>query len=113
MWQLASVALQDAYTDFVLYRQAMRCTQNTLTFYGYGRAIGYHNPRDKAVILLMVDTGLRRAEVIALNWGDVDIATGLVRVTRGKGGKAPLGGYRRDNAPCASCVPPNTGRRDR
>ncbi len=48
----------------------------------------YHNPRDKAVILLMVDTGLRRSEVIALNWGDVDIATGLARVTRGKGGKA-------------------------
>ncbi len=174
-WQLASVALQDAYTDFVLSRQAMRCTQNTLTFYGYtagkfltwlegqnvttpaevdarhvraflaeliasgksdwtvndnARAIrtllrfwhaeGYlpapvtfampkvekkrlpcltaeqvqtvlaacNNPRDKAVILLMVDTGLRRSEVIGLNWGDMDIATGLARVTRGKGGKA-------------------------
>jgi integrase/recombinase XerD len=174
-WTLASVALRDAYTDFVLSRQAMRCTQNTLTFYGYtagkfltwlegqsvnapaevdarhvraylaeliasgksdwtvndhARAIrtllrfwhaeGYlpapvtfampkvekkrlpcltaeqvqtvlaacANPRDKAVILLMVDTGLRRSEVIALNWGDVDMATGLARVTRGKGGKA-------------------------
>ena len=44
--------------------------------------------RDKALILLMVDTGLRRAEVCALNWGDVDISSGLVRVVRGKGGKA-------------------------
>ncbi len=42
MWQLASVALQDAYTDFVLSRQAMRCTQDTLAFYGYGSAVGYH-----------------------------------------------------------------------
>lgn len=45
-------------------------------------------PRDKALILLMVDTGLRRAEVCALNWEDVDVSSGLVRVVRGKGGKA-------------------------
>ena len=43
--------------------------------------------RDKALILLMVDTGARRAEVCALNWQDVDIATGLVRIVEGKGGK--------------------------
>jgi site-specific recombinase XerD len=46
------------------------------------------NPRDKALIMLMADSGLRRAEVIALNWDDVDIASGLIRVKRGKGGKA-------------------------
>jgi site-specific recombinase XerD len=46
------------------------------------------NPRDKAVILLMVDTGLRRAEVCAINWEDVEVSNGLVRVVRGKGGKA-------------------------
>jgi integrase/recombinase XerD len=45
-------------------------------------------PRDKALILLMVDTGLRRAEVCALNWKDVDISSGLIHVVRGKGGKA-------------------------
>lgn len=44
--------------------------------------------RDKALVLLMVDTGLRRAEVCALNWGNVDIQSGLVQVVRGKGGKA-------------------------
>ena len=44
--------------------------------------------RSKAVILLMVDTGLRRSEVIAMNWGDIDIMSGLGRVVRGKGGKA-------------------------
>jgi site-specific recombinase XerD len=46
------------------------------------------NPRDRALIMLMADSGLRRAEVIALDWGDVDISTGLLRVRRGKGGKA-------------------------
>ena len=44
--------------------------------------------RDKALILLMADTGLRRSEVIALDWEVVDIKSGLVTVRRGKGGKA-------------------------
>ena len=39
---------------------------------------------DKAFIHLMVDSGLRMAEVIALNWGDVDISSGIVRVEKGK-----------------------------
>jgi integrase/recombinase XerD len=46
------------------------------------------NPRDKAIIMLMADSGTRRAETIALSWGDVDIQSGLVRIARGKGGKA-------------------------
>jgi len=36
----------------------------------------------------MADSGLRRSEVIALDWEDVDIMSGLVRVKRGKGGKS-------------------------
>jgi integrase/recombinase XerD len=44
--------------------------------------------RDRALILLMVDSGLRRNEVIALNWGDIDLSSGIVRVEKGKGGKA-------------------------
>ncbi len=174
-WNLASFALRDAYTDFVLSRQAVQCTPATLTFYNYtagkflqwleqksvttpqevtarqvreylaevaangksdktvnanARAIrtlvrfwhteGYmpelikfampkiakkrlpvltadeltkviaacENPRDKAIVLFMADSGLRRAEVIALNWGDVDMQSGLVKVAKGKGGKA-------------------------
>lgn len=173
-WTLASVALRDAYTDFILSRQAMNCTPSTLEFYKYtagiflawieprgvtspeevtarhireyiaqlvgsgkkdttvwdhARAIktmlrfwhneGYINApikfelpkiakkrlpmlmaeqlgqivkacnvRDKAIVLFMADSGLRRAEVCALNWGDVDMQSGLVRVAKGKGGKA-------------------------
>lgn len=36
----------------------------------------------------MADLGLRRAEVISLKWGDVDIMNSFVKVKRGKGGKA-------------------------
>lgn len=43
--------------------------------------------RDKALLLVMVDTGLRRAELCALNWNDVDLNTGVVIVKRGKGNK--------------------------
>lgn len=174
-WAVASYALHDAYTDFILSRQAMLCSPQTIRFYNYtaGKFIKYlekngvTNPdsttarhiraylatlverrlsdsyihgharairtlirfwhsekyilepisfqmpaiakkrlpvlsagdirlvisacqtvRDKALVLLLVDTGLRRAEVCALNWDDVDIPSGLVRVVRGKGGKA-------------------------
>jgi len=173
-WNLASLALNDAYTDFILSRQAMQCTQATLDFYRFttgvfltwaegqsvtspdqvdARLVRYYlanlaskgradktlnaharairtllrfwhaekyipapvsltmpkmekkrlpvlsadelnqivnaaKPRDKALILLMADSGLRRAEVIALNWSDIDIMSGLVKVKRGKGGKA-------------------------
>lgn len=43
--------------------------------------------RDRALILLMVDTGARRSEVCALNWEDANISTGLVTIKEGKGGK--------------------------
>ena len=172
-WALASAALTDAYTDFILSRQAMNCSTFTMSFYrftagkflqwiesqgitdpaeisarhvraflaelvgrglkdttrhDYARGIrtllrfwhkeGYLpqlmqfdmprlekrrlpvltaeqlaqilkfcNVRDKAIVLFLVDSGLRRAEVIRLNWGDVDMPTGLVRVKQGKGKK--------------------------
>jgi site-specific recombinase XerD len=172
-WTLASVALTDAYTDFILSRQAMNCTPATLEFYKYtagafllwienqgvtgpeevtarhvrqylaqliangrkdttlhanARAIRtllrfWHtenyipapikfempklekkrlpvltaeqlkqivkacNVRDRAIILFMADSGLRRSETINRNWGDVDMQSGLVRVRQGKGKK--------------------------
>jgi len=173
-WALASILLDDAYTDFILSRQAMLCKPSTLRFYrftagkfiewlkinnvnspeviaachvraylaeldgkdlsdsyinGHARAIrtlirflykeqyvlelitfemptidrkrllvlsvsdlnrvikACHTPRNKAVVLLIADSGIRRAEICALNWGDIDIATGLIRIVKGKGGK--------------------------
>jgi site-specific recombinase XerD len=172
-WTLASVALLDAYTDFVLSRQVMNCTPATMEFYKYGtgrfmtwveqqgvtspeqitarhvrqylatlaergladtslhgaarsirtlmrfwhsegylpalikfempklakkrlpvltaeqlqRVIKVCNVRDKALVLFMADSGLRRTETINLNWDDVDMQTGLIRVKQGKGRK--------------------------
>jgi integrase/recombinase XerD len=45
------------------------------------------NVRDKAIVLLMADTGLRASEVCHLNWGDLNMENGLVRVRQGKGQK--------------------------
>jgi len=45
------------------------------------------NKRDKAILLFLVDSGLRRGGLCNLNVGDVDMQTGLVRVKQGKGNK--------------------------
>jgi site-specific recombinase XerD len=50
--------------------------------------------RDEAIIRLMLETGLRAGEVVALGVGDVDLASGTLTVRRGKGGKGrvvPIG----------------------
>lgn len=43
--------------------------------------------RDKAIISVLVDTGLRRSELLALRFEDVDIDTGRIVVKHGKGDK--------------------------
>jgi integrase/recombinase XerD len=43
--------------------------------------------RDKALVMFLADTGVRRAELLALTWDDIDMQTGAVKVLRGKGGK--------------------------
>ncbi len=43
--------------------------------------------RDKAIILLMVDTGLRRSEVCSLNWENINLRSGICMVKKGKGKK--------------------------
>ena len=43
--------------------------------------------RDKAIILLMLDSGVRASELCALNVSDIDFDTGEVIVRRGKGQK--------------------------
>jgi integrase len=45
-------------------------------------------PRDRALLLFFVDSGVRRAEALALNWGDVNFQTGAVLIRLGKGNKA-------------------------
>lgn len=43
--------------------------------------------RERAIILTLVDSGLRRQEVCNLNRSDVDLQTGIIRVRQGKGRK--------------------------
>jgi len=43
--------------------------------------------RDAAFIMFMVDSGVRLSELLALNWEDVNIKNGIVRIDDGKGGK--------------------------
>jgi site-specific recombinase XerD len=44
--------------------------------------------RDRALLLFFVDSGIRRAEMLALNWQDVNFQTGAVVIRLGKGNKA-------------------------
>lgn len=44
-------------------------------------------PRDRALVMLLLDTGLRLKEVTALTTDDLNMETGAVIVRRGKGGK--------------------------
>jgi len=52
------------------------CSQKTLL-----------DTRDKAILLFLVDTGLRASEFVALDLADCYYASGAVTVDRGKGGR--------------------------
>ena len=43
--------------------------------------------RDAAILLTLLDTGLRASELISLNLADVNLSSGTVIVRHGKGGK--------------------------
>lgn len=51
-----------------------------------GRLLGVANPRDRALVLFLLDTGLRCAELCSLTGADVDLCALSARVRRGKGG---------------------------
>ena len=43
--------------------------------------------RDKAIVTLFAETGLRASELLGLTVGDLDLSTDTAHVRRGKGGK--------------------------
>ncbi len=47
----------------------------------------YFGIRDRAILLALIDTGLRASELTGLDAGDFDAVTGALTVRRGKGGK--------------------------
>lgn len=56
--------------------------------------VALRHRRDEAMLRLMIETGMRAGEVVALELADVDLSAGTVIVRRGKGGKgrtAPFG----------------------
>lgn len=48
----------------------------------------YDRVWDRAIVTLLFQTGLRRAELSALDWSDVDMTEGTLSVRHGKGDKA-------------------------
>ena len=52
------------------------------------RVLSVCGTRDRALVLTLIDSGLRRGEALSLVWDDVDLRTGAVHVRRGKGDKA-------------------------
>ena len=44
--------------------------------------------RDRALVMTLIDSGIRRGEALDLTWEDADFRTGAVHVRRGKGRKA-------------------------
>jgi site-specific recombinase XerD len=47
-------------------------------------------PRDQALVLVLLDTGIRASECVALMGADVDLKTGAVKIRAGKGEKDRL-----------------------
>lgn len=52
--------------------------------------LSYPSPRDRAALALLATTGLRRSELLALNWPDCDLTNRIAHVRQGKGGKDRL-----------------------
>jgi integrase len=51
------------------------------------RLRGVMNPKDWAVVVLAIETGLRREELFGLKWPQVDLEVGLLTIPMPKGGK--------------------------
>lgn len=71
-------------------RRVLEACERTAPSQGRRRSFRMRRPtalRDRALVLLLVDTGLRIGEVPALRVEDVDLNSGRIRVWRGKGGK--------------------------
>jgi integrase/recombinase XerD len=54
--------------------------------------------RDKALVALLIDSGLRISEAIALRVGDLNLADGTINIRNGKGGKDGIGLFGADSS---------------
>ena len=51
------------------------------------RVLSVCGARDRALVMTLIDSGLRRGEALALNWEDVDFHTGAIRVHAARAAK--------------------------
>lgn len=71
-------------------RRVLEACDMTAPSRGRRRSFRMRRPtalRDRALVMLLADTGLRIGEAAALRVEDVDLSSGRIRVQRGKGGK--------------------------
>ncbi len=59
----------------VTYKRKLRGVEREVT-----AKISEDNPHLKAIIILALDSGMRRGEIFKLNWKDIDFDNGLIRV---------------------------------
>ncbi len=52
------------------------------------RVLSVCGTRDRALVMTLIDSGIRRGEALDLTWEDLDLHTGAVHVRSGKGRKA-------------------------
>jgi len=60
-----------------------------------GRLIAAASPDIQAVLIVALGTGMRRGEILALKWTDLDFVRGVITITSsksGKGRKVPMSG---------------------
>ncbi len=51
------------------------------------RLLGAASPEIRPVLIVALGTGMRRGEILALKWADVDLARGVISITMSKSGK--------------------------
>lgn len=68
-------------------KSALTPSQTTRVLDVYAGAGDLLSLRNRAIVATLFLTGLRRAEVAALTWSDVDLERGIIHVTHGKGDK--------------------------
>ncbi|GAW48984.1 MULTISPECIES: tyrosine-type recombinase/integrase [unclassified Nocardioides] len=65
----------------------LRALIATCTTPTHRRGEPLHHRRDEAIIRLMMETGIRAGELIALHTGDLDLPAGRITIRLGKGGR--------------------------
>lgn len=69
------------------HKRALKPHEATRLLDVWRNQTGFKAIRNEAMIRLLVVTGLRRSELVALKWTDIDLEAGTVHVRHGKGDK--------------------------